>query len=161
MLEHGLSAFGAFDDAALRDECSRVSDVADRVQKLANITSETEENPAPRHMQVGEETGTVQRRANRLRGLLSFHTVTWHYYRLALVYCHGQHCSRLPPDIQHIGFRKLQMIDGAELTKDLNTPGNRLEKLYGEREGQMSIRINDRFRFKNGHATDVEIDDYH
>lgn len=77
----------------------------------------------------------------------------------------GQVSRRLPPDVQHIGLRKLQMIDGTRLTKDLDTPGNRLEKLHGKREGQMSIRVNDQWRvcfyFENGHATDVEIDDYH
>ena len=44
-------------------------------------------------------------------------------------------------------------------------PGNRLEKLYGDREGQYSIRINDQFRvcfeWKDGDAHEVEIVDYH
>jgi len=44
-------------------------------------------------------------------------------------------------------------------------PGNRLEALKGERSGQYSIRINDRyricFRFAEGNAEDVEIVDYH
>ncbi|TDJ32670.1 MAG: hypothetical protein E2O53_11640 [Gammaproteobacteria bacterium] len=44
-------------------------------------------------------------------------------------------------------------------------PGNRLEKLSGERTGQYSIRINDRYRvgfvFRNGDAFQVEIVDYH
>ena len=44
-------------------------------------------------------------------------------------------------------------------------PGNRLEKLVGDREGQYSIRINDRwricFRWEDGGAHDVEIADYH
>jgi len=44
-------------------------------------------------------------------------------------------------------------------------PGNKLEALHGDREGQHSIRINDRyricFRWVNGSAEDVEIVDYH
>jgi proteic killer suppression protein len=44
-------------------------------------------------------------------------------------------------------------------------PGNRLEKLSGDREGQHSIRINQQwricFRWKNGDCYDVEIVDYH
>ncbi|MGZ8239659.1 MAG: type II toxin-antitoxin system RelE/ParE family toxin [Methylobacter sp.] len=44
-------------------------------------------------------------------------------------------------------------------------PGNRLEKLSGERAGQWSVRINNQwriyFRFENGCAYDVEIIDYH
>ncbi len=44
-------------------------------------------------------------------------------------------------------------------------PGNRLEALAGDREGQYSIRINDRwrlcFRYEKGNAYEVEIVDYH
>jgi proteic killer suppression protein len=44
-------------------------------------------------------------------------------------------------------------------------PGNRLEKLKGDREGQWSIRINQQYRvcfsFEHGDAYDVEITDYH
>ena len=43
--------------------------------------------------------------------------------------------------------------------------GNRLERLRGDRAGQHSIRINDRwricFRWRGGDAYDVEIVDYH
>lgn len=62
--------------------------------------------------------------------------------------------------------RKLAMLDAAVELADLRTPpGNRLEKLHGDREGQHSIRINDQFRICfvwRGHdAHDVEITDYH
>ena len=44
-------------------------------------------------------------------------------------------------------------------------PGNRLEKLTGNRVGQWSIRINEQwricFRWEDGHAADVEVIDYH
>ena len=58
------------------------------------------------------------------------------------------------------------MLDGATELKDLALlPGNRLEKLKGDRRGQYSIRINDQFRICfvwQGHdAHDVEITDYH
>lgn len=58
------------------------------------------------------------------------------------------------------------MIDAADILDDLRIPpGNRLEKLSGDRDGQYSIRINDQwricFRWEVGGAHDVEIVDYH
>jgi len=63
-------------------------------------------------------------------------------------------------------MRKLFQLEYAKEIGDLAAPpGNRLEALAGEREGQYSIRINDQyrlcFRFKSGDAYDVEIVDYH
>jgi proteic killer suppression protein len=60
----------------------------------------------------------------------------------------------------------LWMIDAAIQINDLTVPpGNRLEKLHGDREGQWSIRINDQWRvcfaWDDGNADDVEIVDYH
>lgn len=60
----------------------------------------------------------------------------------------------------------MRMVDAAASTTDLRVPpGNRLEKLQGDRLGQWSIRINEQwricFRFEQGHAYDVEIVDYH
>jgi len=44
-------------------------------------------------------------------------------------------------------------------------PSNMLEALRGDRKGRYSIRINKKWRicfhWKNGHANDVEITDYH
>jgi len=62
--------------------------------------------------------------------------------------------------------RKLQMLGAAELVIDLrNPPGNRLESLGGDRSGQWSIRINQRWRlcfvWRDDAAWDVEIVDYH
>jgi len=58
------------------------------------------------------------------------------------------------------------MIDAAESLLDLRVPpGNRLERLSGDRRERYSIRINDQwricFRWKDGDALDVEIVDYH
>jgi proteic killer suppression protein len=58
------------------------------------------------------------------------------------------------------------MLDAAESVEDLRVPpGNRLEKLSGDREGQHSIRINHQwricFRWEESGAADVEITDYH
>ncbi len=58
------------------------------------------------------------------------------------------------------------MLDVASRLDDLRVPpGNRLEKLKGNREGQYSIRINDQYRicfaWQDGDAYDVEIADYH
>jgi len=61
--------------------------------------------------------------------------------------------------------RKLQMIDSAVELCDLRSPpGNRLEKLSGDRSGQYSIRINQQWRICfvwNNDADQVEITDYH
>ncbi|MGE5359713.1 MAG: type II toxin-antitoxin system RelE/ParE family toxin [Bacteroidales bacterium] len=62
--------------------------------------------------------------------------------------------------------RKLLYLHRARTLGDLNAPpGNRLEALKGERRGQYSIRINDRWRicftWRDGDAHDVEIVDYH
>ena len=58
------------------------------------------------------------------------------------------------------------MLDAAESLQDLRVPpGNRLEKLSGDRKGQHSIRINDQWRicfeWRDGDAYDVEIVDCH
>lgn len=68
--------------------------------------------------------------------------------------------------IASIAVRKLQMLEEAEVLADLREPpGNRLEALRGDREGQHSIRVNDQFRicftWKEDGAYDVEIIDYH
>lgn len=58
------------------------------------------------------------------------------------------------------------MIDFAVAVEDLrNPPGNRLEKLHGDREGYYSIRVNDQyrvcFRWEGRDAWEVELIDYH
>ncbi len=73
---------------------------------------------------------------------------------------------RLPPDLQRAAYKKLVLIHAAEVIQDLRLPpGNRLEKLGGDRAGQYSIRINDRWRicfaWRDGDAYEVEIVDYH
>ncbi len=73
---------------------------------------------------------------------------------------------RFGADVQKVALRKLRMLDAAEGLGDLRVPpGNRLERLRGDRAGQHSIRINDRwricFRWRGGDAYDVEIVDYH
>lgn len=74
--------------------------------------------------------------------------------------------SRRWSSIARVAARRLQAIDYASASEDLkNPPGNRLEKLKGERKGQWSIRINDQFRicfrWDGKDAWDVEIVDYH
>lgn len=73
--------------------------------------------------------------------------------------------SRRFGNIQKIVERKLQMLDDAAALQDLIVPpGNRLEALKGDRQGQHSIRINDQFRIcfrwtKHG-PEDVVVTDY-
>ena len=74
--------------------------------------------------------------------------------------------SKLARPLQRAALRKLLLVDAAESLDDLRVPpGNRLEKLAGDRAGQYSIRINDQyrvcFRWHGSDARDVEIVDYH
>ncbi len=72
----------------------------------------------------------------------------------------------IPVEVQKIGLRKLVMLHKSMDINDLLIPpGNRLEKLKGDREGQYSIRINEQWRvcfvWQDGNALEVEIVDYH
>lgn len=74
--------------------------------------------------------------------------------------------TRWGPDLQRAALRKLRMLDAAIRADDLRVPpGNRLERLGGDRTGQWSIRINDQwrvcFRWSDGDAHDVAVVDYH
>jgi proteic killer suppression protein len=77
-----------------------------------------------------------------------------------------ERAKKFARQLQRAALRKLALLDAAESLEDLRVPpGNRLEKLAGDREGQHSIRINDQwrlcFRWSEGDAHDVEITDYH
>jgi proteic killer suppression protein len=68
--------------------------------------------------------------------------------------------------IVRVATRKLAMLDAAQSLEFLKSPpGNRLEPLRGDREGQYSIRINNQFRvcfrWADDGPEDVEIVDYH
>jgi proteic killer suppression protein len=74
--------------------------------------------------------------------------------------------SKWPIEIQRSAHRKLLLIDAADFLHDLRIPpGNRLEQLSGDREGQHSIRVNDQWRicfsWTSAGAENVEIVDYH
>ena len=73
---------------------------------------------------------------------------------------------RLPASLRRAALRKLLMLHAAGRLADLRVPpGNRLERLAGDRDGQHSIRINDQYRvcfvWKPDGAYEVEITDYH
>jgi len=77
-----------------------------------------------------------------------------------------QRSLKLDQAMQPVAFRKLRMLQNSKTINDLHVPpANRLEKLKGDREGQYSIRINDRYRicfeWIEGDAYQVEIVDYH
>jgi len=79
---------------------------------------------------------------------------------------HRERTRKLPPPLHQMARRRLLVLHGAETLADLKVPpGNRLEKLRGDRAGQYSIRINQQwricFRWHRGDAHDVEIVDYH
>ncbi|HKI02373.1 MAG TPA: type II toxin-antitoxin system RelE/ParE family toxin [Thermoanaerobaculia bacterium] len=74
--------------------------------------------------------------------------------------------SICPSNLWAVAQRELDQIDRVnELAELAVPPGNRLERLKGDRSGQYSIRINDQyrvcFRWKDGYADEVEITDYH
>jgi proteic killer suppression protein len=78
----------------------------------------------------------------------------------------GQTVKKLPSDIQRVAQRKLRQIHAAEALRDLAVPpGNHLEALKSDREGQYSIRMNDPWRicfvWNDSGADRVEITDYH
>lgn len=71
-----------------------------------------------------------------------------------------------PPNLWRVAFRKLDQLDSVEILDDLRIPpGNRLELLRGNREGQYSIRINEQYRicfvWTETGPSEVEIVDYH
>ena len=73
---------------------------------------------------------------------------------------------RIPRALWRIVQRKLKMLDVAARLDDLKSPpGNRLESLLGDKKGRHSIRVNEQyrvtFRWENGHAFEVEAEDYH
>jgi proteic killer suppression protein len=67
--------------------------------------------------------------------------------------------------VQKAARIKLAFLDAAESLMDLSLPGLRLEKLSGDRKGQYSIRVNDRYRicfeWRSNDAHQVEVTDYH
>ena len=73
---------------------------------------------------------------------------------------------RVPRDLWRAVQRKMKAIDVAARLDDLTVQsGNRLEKLRGDRAGRHSIRINDQFRvtfrWEEGDAHEIRIEDYH
>jgi proteic killer suppression protein len=77
-----------------------------------------------------------------------------------------QRARRLDTSTQRAVWRKLAILDAAEILADLRVPpGNGLEKLSGDRGGQYGIRINRQwricFRWSDSGPEDVEIVDYH
>ena len=73
---------------------------------------------------------------------------------------------RIPREIWRVVQRKLKRLDGVARIDDLLSPaGNRLERLKGHRAERHSIRVNDQyrvtFRWENGHAYEVCVEDYH
>jgi proteic killer suppression protein len=78
----------------------------------------------------------------------------------------GRSSRRIPGDTQRRALAKLLALHAATGLDELRQiPGNRLEKLKGDRTGQYSIRINDQwlicFAWRHGDSYEVEIVDYH
>jgi toxin HigB-1 len=72
---------------------------------------------------------------------------------------------RIPRELWRMVHRKLRLLDAAGRLDDLRVPaGNRLEALKGDQAGRHSMRVNDQyrvtFRWENGHAYEVAVEDY-
>jgi toxin HigB-1 len=72
----------------------------------------------------------------------------------------------LSASIWPVACRKMDQLNRVREIQELNgPPGNRLERLKGDRQNQYSIRINQQFRicfiWEKGHAYEIEITDYH
>ncbi len=72
----------------------------------------------------------------------------------------------IPADLHYLAYKKLVFLDNTKALENLRSwPGLRLEKLSGNRAGQYSIRINEKYRicfhFVDGQVLEVEIVDYH
>jgi proteic killer suppression protein len=79
---------------------------------------------------------------------------------------HGNYVKGVDRTVQRATLRKLELIHAAKDVEDLRVPpGNRLERLLGDRRGQHSIRVNSQWRicfvWREGAADDVELIDYH
>lgn len=73
---------------------------------------------------------------------------------------------RVPQGIWRVVQRKLKALDVAARLDDLKIPaGNRLEQLKGDQVGRYSIRLNEQyrvtFRWEQGNAYEVRVEDYH
>jgi toxin HigB-1 len=78
----------------------------------------------------------------------------------------GEYSKKFPPELQQIARRKIDMVDLANKISDLSVPpSNRLEQLFGDRKGQWSIRVNDKYRicfeWTRNSAENVELVNYH
>lgn len=77
-----------------------------------------------------------------------------------------RYIKKLSPELSRLTYNKLVLINAAESINDLRVPpGNRLEKLSGNRAGQYSVRVNDQWRicftWSTAGAGNVELVDYH
>ena len=79
---------------------------------------------------------------------------------------HRERVASLGDELQRAAQKKLRLLNAASHLNSLRVPpGNRLEKLSGDRAGQYSIRVNAQYRicftWSDGGADAVEITDYH
>ncbi|WP_104193014.1 type II toxin-antitoxin system RelE/ParE family toxin [Cryobacterium sp. Y82] len=79
---------------------------------------------------------------------------------------HEQYVKGVDRTVQRATLRKLELVNAATDVEDLRIPpGNRLERLVGDRRGQYSIRVNAQWRicfnWREGGADNVEPVDYH
>ena len=71
----------------------------------------------------------------------------------------------VPPDLEKKLKIRLEVIDSSEALNDINLPGYKLHELKGDRQGTWSIKVSKNwritFRFEEGAAYDINLEDYH
>ena len=77
-----------------------------------------------------------------------------------------QYVKGIDRNVQRTALRKMELLHAAHNVEDLRVPpGNRLERLVGDRRGQYSIRVNDQWRicfmWRDAGADNVELVDSH
>jgi proteic killer suppression protein len=131
--------------------------VADGVRDRAAVAGRRVGAAASGDVSAGDEVGAASRLSSVTvrRSVASISTL-----RPASTF-HRRRVRRLGPDVQKAALRKLRMLDAATSIDNLRVPpGNRLERLRGDRAGQYSIRVNRQwricFRWETGDPHDVE-----
>lgn len=71
----------------------------------------------------------------------------------------------VPPDLENRILKVLDYLDAAETAYDMNVAGLRLHELKGDRKETWSVAVSGNWRitfsFREGHAFDVDLEDYH
>ena len=89
---------------------------------------------------------------------------TFRHKGLKLLFETGSHRG-VPPELAERITRRLDRLDASEVVRDLDLPGFGLHELKGSRAGTWSFKVSGNwritFRFEDGDAFEVHLEDYH